>query len=144
MSIVRTSSVVSGGADRKESDGEKGGFCPLPPAISGQWATIATPDTAHRPNTGLLAKQIGKFEKDWTEVSRVIPDADGERYLYYWLVVNTRTFYHEPPREQRRKKVAREDRMALYPFADYFNHADEGVRDSWMDFSWVARGDVLS
>lgn len=48
--------------------------------------------------------------------------------MYYWLLVNTRTFYHERP-GMKKAKTAREDRMALCPFADYFNHADadEGV-----------------
>ena len=48
--------------------------------------------------------------------------------MYYWLIANTRTFYHELPGRKQKKKMAREDCMALCPFADYFNHADdEGV-----------------
>lgn len=103
-------------------------FCPLPPDISGQWNTSnlhIVPSTA---NSGLLAKQKTRFEKDWAKVASAIPDADRERYMYYWLLVNTRTFYHEAPAKDK-KKTAKEDRMALCPFADSFNHADvdEGV-----------------
>jgi len=100
------------------------GFRPLPPGIGGHWGTIYLHDTLRGPNPGLLAKQEEKFKKDWTKVSAVISGADKERYLYYWLIVNTRTFYHELPGT---KKMARDDCMALCPFADYFNHADEGV-----------------
>ncbi|MCJ1367693.1 hypothetical protein MMC16_006827 [Acarospora aff. strigata] len=104
-------------------------LCPLPPSISGRWSTV----NVHKPPTeestsGLLPKQEAKFKKDWTKVSSVIPGADRGRYMYYWLIANTRTFYHELPGRKQKKKMAREDCMALCPFADYFNHADdEGV-----------------
>lgn len=104
------------------------GICPLPPEISGHWNTRNAHNSPSTSNSGLLTKQKTRFERDWTKVTSAFPDADRERYMYYWLIVNTRTFYHERLGSKKRKK-AREDRMALCPFADYFNHADadEGV-----------------
>ncbi|KAK3388947.1 hypothetical protein B0T20DRAFT_447356 [Sordaria brevicollis] len=88
----------------------------------------------------LLLKQEAKFEKDWTMVqqsSLLSLRSDGEEdestkedgklnktitrddYLYAWLLVNTRTFYHETPKT---KKFKKEDRMVLQPVADLFNH----------------------
>jgi hypothetical protein len=46
-----------------------------------------------------------------------------EDYMYAWILVNTRTFYYTTPKTE---KLPRDDRMALQPVADLFNHADEG------------------
>ncbi|KAJ4416203.1 hypothetical protein N0V85_002389, partial [Neurospora sp. IMI 360204] len=90
----------------------------------------------------LLLKQEAKFEKDWSMVqqSKLLSPRSGEKedesseeeeggklnksitrddYLYAWLLVNTRTFYHETPKT---KKFKKEDRMVLQPVADLFNH----------------------
>ncbi|KAK1783818.1 hypothetical protein QBC45DRAFT_398971 [Copromyces sp. CBS 386.78] len=90
----------------------------------------------------LLLKQEAKFEKDWSMVqqSKLLSPRSGEKeherseeeegeklnksitrddYLYAWLLVNTRTFYHETPKT---KKFNKEDRMVLQPVADLFNH----------------------
>lgn len=56
-------------------------------------------------------------------VRGVFPDLEEEQYRYSWLLVNTRTFYHSTPETE---KMARDDRMALQPVADLFNHADQG------------------
>ncbi|KAI9879918.1 MAG: hypothetical protein M1830_006585 [Pleopsidium flavum] len=113
------------------------GVRPLPPAIGGHWSTIHLWDTLHQSNPGLLTKQEEKFKKDWTRVSSVISGADRGRYMYYWLIVNTRTFYYELPGKKR--KMARDDCMALCPFADYFNHKDEGC-----DVAFVENGFVIT
>jgi hypothetical protein len=73
---------------------------------------------------GPVAEQEKKFEKSFQTVKKVFPDADRTVYCYFWLIVNTRSFYHLPlgapsPKEQN-------DAMALCPFADYFNHSDVG------------------
>jgi len=104
------------------------GYCPLPPDISGQWHTSTAENSSATLNSGLLGKQKRKFEKDWAKVLPAVHNADRKKYLYYWILVNTRTFYHERP-GLNKSKTPREDRMALCPFADYFNHADvdEGV-----------------
>lgn len=89
----------------------------------------------------LLLKQEAKFNKDWSMVqqsSLLSSRSDGkgdetseeervelikmitrDDYLYAWLLVNTRTFYHETPKT---KKFKKEDRMVLQPVADLFNH----------------------
>jgi hypothetical protein len=104
------------------------GYCPLPPDINGRWHTATLENSPAILDSGLLAKQKRKLEKDWVKVFPVVRNANREKYMYYWLLVNTRTFYHERP-GMKKTKTPREDRMALCPFADYFNHADadEGV-----------------
>ncbi|KAK4229952.1 ribosomal lysine N-methyltransferase set11 [Podospora fimiseda] len=69
----------------------------------------------------LLQKQEAKFQIDWKLVSATFPTLTREKYLYHWLLVNTRTFYHE---NSRTAKLPRDDRMILQPVADLFNHAD--------------------
>lgn len=76
------------------------------------------------PAKKLLIHQKSKLEADWQAVSAVFSDYSKDEYLYNWLVVNTRTFYYVPPKSK--KNMPRDDCMALNPFADYFNHADEG------------------
>jgi hypothetical protein len=75
----------------------------------------------------LLQQQSAKFERDWAVVSDsnspALRHLTRDEYLYFWLLVNTRTFYHETARTARR--LAHDDRMALQPVADLFNHADE-------------------
>ena len=46
-----------------------------------------------------------------------------EDFLYAWLLVNTRTFYHTTRQTAKRP---REDHMVLQPVADLFNHSPEG------------------
>lgn len=98
---------------------------------------IAWPPALHaflpKPALDLVAKQSVKFERDWAlfQAHPLFPPA-GEitrtNYLYHWLLVNTRTFYHES--SARGAAAARllpaGDRMALQPVADLFNHADAG------------------
>jgi hypothetical protein len=84
-----------------------------------------------------LEKQKKKMERDWNDVKRVI-DHQGwawewEDWKYWWVVVNTRTFYWDPTagsglaKEGKRRDWKRENCMALCPWADYFNHGDKGV-----------------
>jgi hypothetical protein len=72
----------------------------------------------------LLENQQRKFSKDWSIASTAFPQLDQKRYLYNWLIVNTRTFYWTIP--GIKKVPPPDDCMALNPFADYFNHADQG------------------
>lgn len=53
--------------------------------------------------------------------------SEKDAYTYSWLIVNTRTFYfmHPLDLETGDSKLAREDRMALQPMADLFNHHGE-------------------
>ncbi|KAH7057130.1 hypothetical protein B0J12DRAFT_568496 [Macrophomina phaseolina] len=87
---------------------------------------------AHAKN--LLQKQQDKFDVDWEALKDNLPDKEHrDMYVYYWMVVNTRTFYWDYPTTSRtgkqqvkRRKLAADDCMALCPFMEYFNHADEG------------------
>ncbi|KAK7537217.1 uncharacterized protein J3D65DRAFT_553925 [Phyllosticta citribraziliensis] len=80
-----------------------------------------------------LAKQEAKLDADWQLLRDHLPDPSDRRlYTYYWMIVNTRTFFWDyptstssKPRAKKRKLVP-DDCMALCPFMEYFNHADEG------------------
>ncbi|PTB45181.1 uncharacterized protein TrAFT101_000639 [Trichoderma asperellum] len=71
----------------------------------------------------LLAAQQEKFGKDWAIVAAAYPQLQKDEYLYNWLLVNTRTFYHT---NRKTEKLPKEDHMALQPVADLFNHTPEG------------------
>ncbi|KAL8839569.1 MAG: hypothetical protein Q9170_001673 [Blastenia crenularia] len=99
---------------------------PLPPAIERPNSDIWSGDYSGLENTsGILQRQREKLKADWGLASRVVPDASFERYLYYWFIVNTRSFYYETSKCKGRP--SREDCMVLCPFVDLFNHNDTGV-----------------
>lgn len=71
-----------------------------------------------------LEKQQARFERDWDLFAKAYPHIPEREYLYFWLLINTRTFYNET---EKTEKYPWEDRLALLPVADLFNHsADEG------------------
>ncbi|KAK7731359.1 hypothetical protein SLS57_001298 [Botryosphaeria dothidea] len=88
----------------------------------------------------LLEKQQAKFEVDWELLKDHLPDKDcRDLFTYYWMVVNTRTFYWDYPtttrtgkQQVKRRKLDPDDCMALCPFMEYFNHADEGNQDGFI------------
>ncbi|KAL4906894.1 hypothetical protein BDW74DRAFT_176495 [Aspergillus multicolor] len=97
----------------------------LPPSISGRWKKVRKSklefeyESSHQ---NALAQQKQRLRKAWEIVAAVFPETDWEAFSYYWLIVNTRSFFYlmpgqEPPED-------RNDAMALLPFADYFNHSD--------------------
>jgi hypothetical protein len=102
----------------------------LPPAASGLWNSFRRKKPAFEheykvQHQNLLAEQEKKLEDAWKSVVAMFPESDWETYSYYWLIVNTRSFYYllpgeEPPEDHN-------DAMALVPFADYFNHVDDEV-----------------
>lgn len=101
-------------------------FFPLPPSIAGRWSHNSMDQSLwERDNSSMLCRQEAKLQKDWSIVSKVFPDQTLPEYTYYWMVVNTRSFYFEIPGEEPAKE--RDDRIALCPFMDYFNHGDQGV-----------------
>ncbi|PNP39039.1 hypothetical protein TGAM01_v205337 [Trichoderma gamsii] len=73
----------------------------------------------------LLSKREKAFQGDWSGFNKAFPGVPYDEYTYAWLVVNTRTFYNETPETL---KYPWEDRLALIPVADLFNHADVGCR----------------
>ncbi|PFH62504.1 hypothetical protein XA68_13243 [Ophiocordyceps unilateralis] len=69
----------------------------------------------------LLTRQLAKFEADWARVeSAFAGNMVRSDFLYAWILVNSRTFYHTTPRTER--GLPKEDHMALVPVADLFNH----------------------
>lgn len=96
----------------------------LPPAVGGRWGSrrmLWQTDSG----SGLLCRQERKLQEDWAFASKVFPCETFEKYRYYWLLVNTRSFYYDLPGAKFHQ--AREDRMVLCPFVDYFNHQNHGV-----------------
>ncbi|KAL7822625.1 hypothetical protein V8C26DRAFT_251616 [Trichoderma gracile] len=72
-----------------------------------------------------LQRREKEFQDNWNDFKEAFPDVPREEYMYAWLVVNTRTFYHETPETLQ---YPWEDRLALIPVADLFNHADDGCK----------------
>lgn len=101
----------------------------LPPALAGARKSATVSGTER---TGLLPHQSRKFRKDFGMVKTVYPAADLEEYMYFWLVVNTRTFYYVPP--GRKAPSNPDDAMALCPFGDLFNHSSTGVSLTYLNF----------
>ncbi|KAM0463532.1 hypothetical protein ACHAO4_000249 [Trichoderma viride] len=75
--------------------------------------------------SNLLFKREKAFQGDWSDFNKTFPDIPYKEYTFAWLVVNTRTFYNE---SAETLKYPWEDRLALIPVADLFNHADAGCR----------------
>jgi hypothetical protein len=106
-------------------------ICELVVSMPMLWCE-AWQDLLPQPSKDYLAKQKAKFDKDWKKSKDVIKGDAFYLFRYYWLVVNTRCFYWEhnewPPRKpgKRKRNLTAEDNMALAPFVDYFNHANEG------------------
>jgi len=48
----------------------------------------------------LLENQNKKLALDWAAVSTAYPELEYEKYLYNWLIVNTRTFYFVDPKSK--------------------------------------------
>ncbi|GAO14862.1 uncharacterized protein UV8b_04101 [Ustilaginoidea virens] len=68
----------------------------------------------------LLDRQRAKFDRDWALASAAHPSLRRPDFLYAWLLVNSRTFYHTTPLTET---LPREDHMVLQPVADLFNHS---------------------
>ena len=100
----------------------------LPPCISGRWNTIVRNLDARNyrsEHQNLIAQQEHRLRKAWTDVVTLLPETDWKSFSYYWLILNTRSFYWVGPNQEPPED--RNDAMALLPFADYFNHSDVEV-----------------
>lgn len=117
--------LANGGNPHRISEWRKDLAFILPPAIAGRWAHYQMREFWNVRDTAPIYQQEKKLEADWDIVSKVFPDKTLPVYTYYWLIVNTRSFYFEVSG----REVARDhdDRMVLCPFIDYFNHNDHGV-----------------
>jgi len=87
-----------------------------------------------KPAKDLREKQRAKFRHEWNIVAKAFPEISQEEYLYFWLVLNTRTFYYVTPEMER---FLPEDRLALLPVADLFNHADSGCEVLFSSKSFI-------
>ncbi|KAL6801786.1 hypothetical protein J3E68DRAFT_394382 [Trichoderma sp. SZMC 28012] len=72
-----------------------------------------------------LRKREKEFQSNWSAFRDAFPEVPYEEYTYAWMIVNTRTFYNETPETL---KYPWEDRLALIPVADLFNHSDDGCK----------------
>ncbi|UKZ80445.1 hypothetical protein TrVFT333_008206 [Trichoderma virens FT-333] len=72
-----------------------------------------------------LRKREKEFQGNWNAFKDAFPDVPYEEYTYAWMIVNTRSFYNETPETL---KYPWEDRLALIPVADLFNHSDDGCK----------------
>lgn len=106
-----------------------------------------------------LVRQQAKLQRDWAATKVWADGEDGdeskegtqgkkgklarltyEKYLHGWLLVNSRTFYYTTPRSEK-TTISHDDRMAMQPVADLFNHAaDHGCEAAYAakGFSFVA------
>jgi SET domain len=81
-----------------------------------------------QPARDITKKLQAKFQHEWDIVEAAFPDMAREDYLYHWFIVNTRTFYYVTPEME---SFLHDDRLALLPVADLFNHADTGCNVSF-------------
>ena len=77
------------------------------------------------PAREIVGKQKGRFSNDWEQFSEAFPGHSRDDFLYSWLLINSRTFYHEGDGSEA---YPAHDRLALLPLADFFNHADSGCK----------------
>jgi hypothetical protein len=75
----------------------------------------------------LLKGQQAKLRRDWSIVTAAFPSLDYDKFLHAWFLVNSRTFLYETPKTE---EYPWDDRLALLPIADLFNHAETGCRMS--------------
>lgn len=83
-----------------------------------------------KPAKNLLKKQQDKFQHDWSAFSVEFNKTSRDHYLHAWLLVNTRSFYYTTPKMD---KYPHDDRLAMLPVADMFNHAESSCEAT---FSW--------
>ena len=98
----------------------------FPPAVAGKWGHDSMLHQSVFGENCMLARQELKLSKDWAVVSQIFPTAVFADYQYYWLIVNSRSFYYELPGID---VPSPNDRMVLCPFVDFFNHRDHGVSE---------------
>jgi hypothetical protein len=108
----------------------------LPPSASGMGNLIRRMpvDVEYETrNLNLLAQQEKRFQHAWKNVLSVFPDTDWDTFSYYWLILNTRSFFYVTPGEKAPEDW--NDALALVPFADYFNHDVDAVSEhAYADF----------
>lgn len=100
----------------------------FPPSASGNWNTISTKPLDVEYETkyqNLLTQQRKRLNRSWEDVISVFPNTDWDSFSYYWLIINTRSFYYVPPGAEDPEDW--NDALGLIPFVDYFNHSNDPV-----------------
>jgi hypothetical protein len=72
----------------------------------------------------LVQNQTKKLDDDFKVAAKSFPQVSYDNFRYFWLVVNTRSFYYDEPGTRWRN---RDDKMCLTAVADLFNHLETGV-----------------
>ncbi|KAL2864522.1 uncharacterized protein BJX67DRAFT_373875 [Aspergillus lucknowensis] len=106
----------------------------LPPSISGLWNTFDKRPVDIEYGTryqNLLAQQEKRLQDAWTHVVAAFPDTDWKTFAYHWSIIGTRSFYYISP--ERGEPEDWNDALAMVPFADYFNHADDSTCEARFD-----------
>lgn len=106
----------------------------LPPSASGLWTSVRKSSSGYSGRgsqyegryQNILCQQEKRLRIAWERVLSVFPDIDWGVFSYNWIVLNTRSFYYVSPSEEEPEDW--NDAIALVPFADYLNHADNAVR----------------
>lgn len=80
------------------------------------------------PARRLLAKQQENINQLCEMLGSFPAISDRREFVHAWFVINTRTFYYGSPETQL---YPWEDRLALLPVADLFNHAQTGCHVSF-------------
>lgn len=86
----------------------------------------------------LLANQKAKLDGDWKNFSGAFPDIPKRQYIYSWFLVGTRSFYYEEPAMM---VYPWNDRLALLPVADLFNHGQTGCKVSFSTDGYTMAAD---
>ncbi|KAI4248423.1 MAG: hypothetical protein L6R40_000982 [Gallowayella cf. fulva] len=97
---------------------------PFPPAIERQANRDSDPKLHPSGTLGLLQEQKRKLRTDWRMIKETLPKTSFEKYVHFWFIVNTRTFYFENPNVKTHPP--RHDCIVMCPFIDLFNHDDTG------------------
>lgn len=68
-----------------------------------------------------LERQLADYHKDWSASNSICRKYafSEDDFLYYWMIVNSRSFHWKPPR-------AKAGSMVMCPFIDYLNHGPTG------------------
>lgn len=100
----------------------------LPPSVSGLWNSFEKVpvgvdyDTRYQ---NMLAQEEKRLRHAWEQVLSVFPKTEWKTFAYYWLMINSRSFYYISPGKDEPEDW--NDAIAMVPYADYFNHEDNAV-----------------
>ncbi|KAF2723673.1 SET domain-containing protein [Polychaeton citri CBS 116435] len=89
------------------------------PMDSSEWDEMTPPSVK-----ATFKRQLADWEKDLAYVKPALSEAgfSEENFLYYWIVVDSRSFHWKPAKPARASGS-----MVLCPFIDYLNHGPTGT-----------------